>query len=86
MVLKFIISRIREFSVSFINAIIILMTCILMINFYNDTHQAMLADRSSMKRILPVWLLDLEKETIQIPSTGQEPMLHLHCRCNNDLV
>ena len=32
------------------------------------------ADRSYMKRILPVWPLDLEKETIRIPGTGDEPI------------
>ncbi|CAF1461217.1 unnamed protein product [Adineta ricciae] len=32
------------------------------------------ADRSYMKRILPIWPLDLENETLRIPGTGNEPI------------
>lgn len=32
------------------------------------------ADRSHMKRILPVWPLDFEQGTIRIPGTGDEPV------------
>jgi nucleoside-diphosphate-sugar epimerase len=38
------------------------------------------ADRSYMKRILPVWPLDLEKETIRIPGTGDEPITFTSAR------
>jgi nucleoside-diphosphate-sugar epimerase len=37
-------------------------------------------DRSYMKRILPVWPLDLEKETIRIPGTGEEPITFTSAR------
>ncbi|CAF1234366.1 unnamed protein product [Rotaria sordida] len=38
------------------------------------------ADRSYIKRILPVWPLDLEKETIRIPGTGEEPVTFTSAR------
>jgi nucleoside-diphosphate-sugar epimerase len=38
------------------------------------------ADRSYMKRILPVWPLDFEKETIRIPGTGEEPITFTSAR------
>ncbi|UJR38679.1 hypothetical protein I4U23_031345 [Adineta vaga] len=38
------------------------------------------ANRSYMKRILPVWPLDLEKETIRIPGTGEEPITFTSAR------
>jgi nucleoside-diphosphate-sugar epimerase len=38
------------------------------------------ANRSYMKRILPVWPLDLENETIRIPGTGNEPIAFTSAR------
>ena len=38
------------------------------------------ADRSYMKRILSVWPLDLEKETLRIPGTGNEPITFTSAR------
>jgi nucleoside-diphosphate-sugar epimerase len=38
------------------------------------------ANRSYLKRILPVWPLDLEKETIRIPGTGEEPIIFTSAR------